>query len=87
MQKEYATGLWSYYVDFLLANLFDESILLCENGEEKLYQRNSKVQGLVGPTSDYFKDTEIRMSFARWFRPLLLIGLTGCIYTCLIAIF
>jgi hypothetical protein len=87
MQSEFATGLWSYYVDFLLANLYDSSILLCENGEEKLLHRNCKVEGLVGPTSDYFKDTNIRMNFARWFRPLLLIGLTACIYVCLIAMF
>jgi len=87
MQSEFASGLWSYYVDFFLANLYDESILLCENGEEKLLHRNCKIEGLVGPTSDYFKDTEIRMNFARWFRPLLLIGLTTCIYICLIDMF
>ena len=85
MEEELPQGLWPYYVDFILANLFDKSILLCANGEEKLIQSGTNTKGLVGPTSDYFKDNEIRMRFALWFRPLLLMGLTGCFYICLVA--
>jgi len=85
MQEEKTPIFWPFHVDFILANLFDKSILLCANGEEKLTQIDTRSKGLVGPTSNYFKENENRMRFILWFRPLLLLGLTICFYICMMA--
>lgn len=76
-------GLWSYYSDFILQNLGESSILLLENGEEKV-----GITGITqGPLTDYFQDAHQRMHFAKWFRPLTLIILTACLYDLITAAF
>ena len=69
-------------MDCLLGNLFDDSVLLLANGEEKV---NDKIQS--GPISEYFADAEKRIKFARWFRPLVFLGLTACTHILLISTF
>jgi hypothetical protein len=77
-------GLWTYYSEFILQNLGESSILLLENGEEK-------AKGITGTTSgpltDYFKDTNQRMQFAKWFRPLTFIILAACLFNIAVTTF
>jgi len=82
-QVEPASGLWSYYADILLSNLFEGSIYLLANGQERV---NAKGEA-SGPISDYFADAEKRMKFAKWFRPMALMALTVCIHVLLISAF
>lgn len=39
------SGLWSYYADFMLENLFESSVFLLENGEERLISKTDPSKG------------------------------------------
>lgn len=78
-----STGLWSYYADFMLSNLFESSVLLLENGSER-----KESDGITeGPLTAYFSDAREKMEFAKWFRPVTFLALTACIQVLTIAVF
>lgn len=69
-------------MDCLLGNLFNDSVLILANGDEKI---NDKTQ--YGPISEYFAEADKRIKFAKWFRPLVFLGLTACTHFLLISTF
>jgi hypothetical protein len=78
-----STGLWSYYADFMLSNLFESTVLLLENGSER-----KESDGITkGPLTTYFSDAREKMEFAKWFRPVTFMALTACIQELTIFVF
>lgn len=74
-KNKHSTGLWSYYADFILSNLFESTLLLLENGSERV-----DTQGITkGPLTAYFSDARQKMEFAKWFRPVTFLLLTACL--------
>ncbi len=70
-------------MDCLLANLFDRSVLILANGEEKIDSKGRH----SGPISDYFGDADKRIKFAKWFRPMVFLAITVCTHILLISTF